>query len=94
MSKRNSVTIWLTDDEHARLKVARNEGNTIVDIFRAGLDHFKPGKDSRILVEVPQIKMSTKSVSKKASEVVDGMTYACGCQLVPGHKLCPTHGRA
>jgi hypothetical protein len=81
---RHLHTISLTDAEETILAAIREEGNSVKDGYRAGLDSYGAKKP-------PIIK--TKEQAKTLMEVFGAGEYGCGCKRVEGKNLCPKHGR-
>lgn len=83
-------TISLNEAEEAKLAAIRAEGNTVMDIFRAGMDALEDKGTNRM----PKI-IKTKKQAMVALEDVDVTEVEereCGCKR-GGPILCLKHGR-
>ena len=86
-SMRHVHTVALNDEEEKRLKEIRDEGSSLMDVVRAGLDRFRePVKVIKTKEE------AVVAVSKLGSNLGGYNEYGCGC-VKDGGNLCPKHGR-
>jgi stalled ribosome rescue protein Dom34 len=92
MASRNLHAITLTDEEEAKLAVIRQQGVTIIDIFRMGMAEH--GVTMRRLEPAKKTMKKVIATPKDVEKYVEVVgEYGCGCKRVEGKNLCPKHGR-
>jgi len=94
MASRNLHAITLTDEEETRLAAIRQQGVTIIDIFRIGMAEYEDGVTIRRLEPAKKTMKKVIATPKDVEKYVEAVgEYGCGCKRVEGKNLCPKHNR-